>query len=61
MDQEPHKRVLVMKDFLGLVSDIDHSDCPPGGMVEEVNIFSKQVGSLTTRGGLLEVETEFLE
>jgi len=61
MDNERPKVVSVLKDFQGLVSDIDPSDAPNGAMVEQINIFSLQIGSLETRLGLKEVTLTRLE
>lgn len=62
MDNErPKQSVSLLKDFVGLYSDVEDRDIPNGGMAEQINIFSKKTGSLETRGGLVEVTLTLLE
>jgi hypothetical protein len=61
MDDRRPTVVRVLKDFVGLYSDSDITDIPNGAMAEQVNFFSLQLGALTTRGGIQEVETSALE
>lgn len=61
MDDAKPTIVRVLKEFQGLFSDSDPCDIPNGGMSEQLNIFSLHHGELTTRGGIIEVETTALE
>lgn len=61
MDSERPRPVSLMKDFLGLYSDVSAEDCPPGGMQEQINILCVKQGELTTRGGLAVVTLTTLQ
>lgn len=61
MDNDRPASVSVLKDFVGLVSDVDPCDAPNGAMTVQVNMFSLQVGVLEPRSGLKEVTLTYLE
>lgn len=60
MDNDKAKVVSVMKDFMGLVSDIDPCDAPSGAFVVQINCFSLSVGSVETRLGLAQVSFTYV-
>lgn len=51
----------IIKDFVGLYSDVEPCDIPRGGFAEQINVFSKQLGSIETRGGLVEVSLTIID
>lgn len=61
MDNERAKPVSLTKDFQGLFSDCDPSDAPNGAMLEQMNMFAMQIGTLQPRGGLVIVTVSYLE
>lgn len=62
MDNERVKQpVSLLKDFVGLYSDVSPDDIPNGGMAEQVNVFSKKTGSLECRGGLVFVSLTVID
>lgn len=60
MNAQP-KVVEVLRQFQGLHSDFDPSDVPPQAFLRLSNMMQVKNGELTTRGGLVELETEELE
>jgi hypothetical protein len=57
MKQEPKNRV-EMRDFVGLQSNLDRHDIPPGGSTAQVNAQCIRPGELRVRGGLRDVTFE---
>ena len=53
--------VEVLDQFQGMVSDSDPSDIPANTLWRQLNLYCQRNGELTTRGGLVELETEDLE
>lgn len=60
MDSENPKPISVLRDFVGLYSDVQPTVIPNGGMAEQINIFSMRHGELKTRGGLVEVTLNYV-
>lgn len=56
-EQKPIARVQ-MRDFAGLVTNIDPSDVRPGTAREQVNVMSARPAMLETRPGFLPVQYE---
>jgi len=57
MAEQPRKSVEI-KDFPGLMNDMDPDDIPPGAAEVQINATCVQVGQLTVRSGLRLVSFE---
>jgi hypothetical protein len=55
---EPSKDGLVMREFPGLVNNMDPRDLPPGVADVQKNLLSRIRGQLTVRRGLRDVKFE---
>lgn len=51
---EAPKAQVVVRDFVGLLSNSSAHDTPVGAGIEQLNIQSLQIGELCVRGGLRE-------
>lgn len=61
MDSEDGKPISVLRDFVGMYSDMNPEVIPNGGMEMQMNCFSMRTGELVTRGGLVEISLSILD
>jgi hypothetical protein len=51
----PEKSVVELRDFVGLIDNVDPRDIPPGAADDQVNAACLVMGELTVRAGYREV------
>lgn len=55
---QPARTAVDIRDFPGMMTNVDANDTPPGASAEQVNATSQKEASLTVRGGLRLVSFE---
>lgn len=61
MDGEDGKPISVLRDFVGMYSDMNPEVIPNGGMEMQQNCFSMRTGELICRGGIVECSLTILD
>lgn len=61
MDSEDGKPISVLRDFVGMYSDMNPEVIPNGGMEMQMNCFSLRTGELTCRSGVCEISLSILD
>ena len=51
MDRDKPLAMLPIRDFRGIMSNVDPHDLPPGAAVSQVNLVVIKVGEMRVRGG----------
>jgi len=54
----PAKQTVELRDFPGLITNMDPNDLPPGAAQVQINIVSVVAGELQVRQGIKEVKFE---